>query len=88
MPDDERQKWVDACEGIWADYVATVDALGAPGQDILDDAIMFAEQYRYTGFCQECEDWFTEWNAHGHVPAWPGYSTVYEGYTGGYEVAE
>jgi len=86
LPDAERQKWVDACDGIWQGYVDSINALGAPGQDILDDAIMFAEQYRYTGFCQECEDWFVEWNAHGHVPAWPGYSTVYEGYDGSYAI--
>jgi TRAP-type C4-dicarboxylate transport system substrate-binding protein len=86
LPDDERQRWIDACSDIWDTYIANADAAGAPGQEILDDALMLAEQYKYDGFCEECEDWFEEWNAHGHVPRWPGYSTVYEGYTGGYEV--
>jgi TRAP-type C4-dicarboxylate transport system substrate-binding protein len=88
LPDEDRQEWVEACSGIWDEYIDTVDALGVDGQAILDDAMMYSEQYRYDGFCVECEDWMDEWQATGHVPRWPGYSTVYEGYTGGYEVGQ
>ncbi|MFC2045094.1 TRAP transporter substrate-binding protein DctP [Chloroflexota bacterium] len=86
LPDDEKQNWVEACSGIWEEYITSANAAGADGQAILDDALMYSEQFRYDGFCTECEDWFDEWKAAGHVPRWPGYSTVYEGYTGGYEV--
>lgn len=88
LPDDERQRWVESCSDIFDTYVANANAEGAPGQAILDDARMFAEQFKYDGFYEEAEDWFAEWQAHGHVPRWPGYSTVYEGYTGGYEIGK
>jgi len=88
LPDDEKQRWIDAVIDIYDHYVASADAAGAPGQAVLDDARMFAEQFKYDGFCVECEDWFDEWQAVGHVPRWDGYSTVYEGYTGGYEVGK
>jgi len=79
LPDDERARWIDAVAPIRQMWIDSVNDLGYPGQKILDDAIMFAEQYKYTGAYEEAVDIIDTW--WGDEP-WVLYDTDIQGAEG------
>jgi len=69
LPDEERQRWIDACTPLLDAWIVAATAKGAPGQEMFDDARIIIdrlEQQSPDEKCPWCEDWFKEMGADGY----------------------
>ena len=46
LPAAERAKWAEAVRPLWGEWIASVDALGYPGQELLDAFISACNKYQ------------------------------------------
>ena len=45
MPPEEKARWAEVITPFWGEWVSDVEALGYPGQEMLDDWISFCKKY-------------------------------------------
>jgi len=45
LPAEEKERWARAVEPLWSEWVASAEALGYPGRQMLDDYIALCKKY-------------------------------------------
>lgn len=66
LPEEEKTKWLNAIIRVRESWVEKAEALGAPGEAILNDAIRLAREF-YHKPSNMCEKTLREWGAHGYT---------------------
>ncbi len=66
LPEEENNRWLKAIEGVRESWVKKANEMGAPGKDILEDAIRLAKEF-YVKPAELCEKTLREWGAQGYT---------------------
>jgi TRAP-type C4-dicarboxylate transport system substrate-binding protein len=73
LPEEEKEKWLNAIAPVRESWIRKAESMGAPGRAILEDAIRLAKEFDESPY-DHCEKTLCEWEAQGYgeVPA-PGH---------------
>jgi len=70
LPEEEKERWLNAITPVRETWVKKAEAMGAPGRAILEDAIRLAREFSESPY-DHCEETLYQWEAQGYkeVPA-------------------
>ncbi len=65
LPEEEKEKWLNAITPVRESWVKKAEAMGAPGKAILEDAIRLAKEFDESP-SDHCEETLHQWEAQGY----------------------
>ena len=68
LPEEEKEKWLNAIAPVREAWIKKAEALGAPGKAILEDAIRMAKEFHESP-SDHCEETLRQWEAQGYSEA-------------------